>query len=83
MTIKQRKDPQSLDAFIKAAPDSAAKVQGGNIDKAKKKRVTPTITPELIEGIDAKAAAFDISRAKFITLALQKALGMSKAELLL
>ena len=53
------------------------------MDKAKKKRITPTIMPELIEGIDARAAEFDISRAKFITLALQKALGMSKADLLL
>jgi len=50
------------------------------VDKVK---IAPEISSKLLKAVDAKAAQFDISRAKFITLALEKAVKLSKAELLL
>lgn len=87
MSIIKRKDVtqskteiKAVENFIKAAPDGKAKATEEGKDRTPPKVAIPAA---LLEDVDGKAVEFDISRAKFVKLALERALRLSKAELLL
>ena len=73
-------DESKVNAFIAGAPDGNAKTTRA---VAVKKQITHHLAPNLIDAADLRAQEFQLSRSRFIELAMEKALKMTKAELLL
>ena len=71
MSISQR--PRSIDGgsshdrFIASAPDGVPKTPG--ILRGRKRQITVTFDPELLQGIDALAGRLRLSRAGLINMA--------------
>ncbi|AHK22067.1 MULTISPECIES: CopG family transcriptional regulator [Yersinia] len=65
-------DNIAADAFISGAPDAQATKPKG-VKKGKKQQITLTISPELLEKIDEKAAEIGQSRAGYINMACHNA----------
>lgn len=75
MTIKKQVKPAAVDAFVSGAPDANAAIKTAptGVIRGKKKIITVGFTPDLLEKIDAGAAAIGVSRAAFISMACSKA----------
>ena len=77
MTITRPKKKPSVDDFIAAALDAAAKAdlpQPKYVRKGKKLQITLTITQPLLERVDELAAKLGQSRAAVINLAVYQSL---------
>ena len=59
--------PKTLDEFVAAAPD--AQVRKG-VRRGKKEQITLTLSPEMLEKVDALARRMGQSRAAVINLAI-------------
>lgn len=71
-TTAARKAPTTnVDAFIAGAPDSAPTKKG--VKKGNKVQISLTISPGLLDRIDALAADLGQSRAGIINLAIYRA----------
>ncbi len=61
-----RPKPQTMDAFVQAAPDAARKP----VRKGKREQLTFTFEPELVEQMDAFATARGLSRASLARMSV-------------
>ncbi|MGB1311532.1 MAG: ribbon-helix-helix domain-containing protein [Leucothrix sp.] len=62
---------QDVDDFIAGAPDSKTSVKG--VRKGNKQQISLTITPDLLEKVDALASKMGQSRAAVINMAIYQA----------
>ena len=60
-----------VDDFIAGAPDSKTSVKG--VRKGNKQQISLTITPDLLEKVDALASKMGQSRAAVINMAIYQA----------
>ena len=66
--VKKRKTEED---FIGGAPDATAKPKG--VMKGRKRQISLTLAPELLERVDEMARSLGVSRAAYITLAIRQA----------
>ena len=71
------KQPSAADAFIQGAPDAQAQPEAPagqtyqkGVRKGNKRQISLTITPALLEKVDAMAAEMGQSRAAIINMAI-------------
>lgn len=70
--VKLSKRPASADAFIQGAPDAE---QTRGVIRGHRRVITLGFSPETIDRIDAEAARLGISRAAWVNMVVNKALG--------
>ena len=70
ITKKPSKAARTADEFIAGAPDSESARRG--VIKGKKRQITLTIMPELLEKVDALARKLGQSRAAVINMAVYR-----------